>query len=353
MNKISDCNFPHITYDESKRPISWGIGHGEEFRSQIHELAQIRRDLMLDKNPTLKKELDSLAKIQAEKTKEFYPKIYEEFEGILKGSNIGLTDLVILNNYTDFRDIQLTDQGCTSAGIKREDILSGQTWDMHSSAKNYVCTIELPGQWIVYSLVGCLGMMGANKHSIFIGVNNINTKKAKSGVMWPAIVRSVLNSGQIQDAKDRLVQSHPTSGHNYLLSNGSQWENWEISPEFQLCSNKISDEDYNQAIFHTNHCLHKEAIAQEETISRNSTSFDRYDLMQNKISNIHTEADLIHTFQGHDNYPKSICGHFQSGVQDPSITCGGGVFNHKTKSFFVWRGCIHEDKNYIDRRLTL
>jgi len=353
MSKQTDCNFPHIQYELGKSPVYWGKIHGEQFKKQIKELADIRRDLMLQKNPSLKDSLDQLADEQCQITKKEYPALFSELEGISKGADCSLTDLIILNNYTDFRDINLTDQGCTSVGLKRNDNLSGQTWDMHSSAKNYVCTIELPGEWVVYSLVGCLGMMGANKHSIFLGVNNINTQKAKSGVIWPAIVRDILTSGQMDTAREALTTAHPTSGHNYLLSNGLEWENWEISPNFKVCSNQIFEKDQNTAIFHTNHCLHEEAIKEEETISRNSTSFDRFKVMQDKIDTIHNEEDLINTLQGHDNYPKSICGHYQSGVQDPSITCGGGVFNHKTKTFKIWRGCIHEDNNYAFRSISL
>lgn len=353
MMQITDCKFPHIIYDPTKGPSYWGTQHGEEYRDEINELAQIRKDLMLQKNPSLKSFLDELALEQAQATQSYYPELYEEFEGIRNGSNLSLTDLIIVNNYTDFRDIALKDQGCTSVGIKSENTLSGQTWDMHSSAKNYVCTIELPGEYVVYSLVGCLGMMGANKSSIFIGVNNINTQKAKTGVIWPAIVRDVLSANNYDKAKKKLINSHPTSGHNYLISSGKEWENWEISPNFKVCSDQIGAQESEKRIFHTNHCLHPEAQKEEETISRNSTSFDRYQVMQSKINNISLEKELIDTLQGHDNYPKSICGHFQSGVQDPSITCGGGVFNHRTNSFHVWRGCVHEDKNYIDRVLTL
>ena len=349
MSKTTDCNFPHIQYELNKSPVIWGKAHGEEFRQEIKELSQIRRDLMIQKNPALKSHLDELAQLQAQHTQANYPELYKELEGIIKGSDSSLTDIIILNNYTDFRDINLTDQGCTSVGLKKEENISGQTWDMHSSAKNYVCTIELPGQWIVYSLVGCLGMMGANKHSLFIGVNNINTQKAKAGVIWPAMVRKILQAGQIHEAKDSLLNASPTSGHNYILSNGKTWENWEISPQFQQRSHKIDEEEENKAIFHTNHCLNEEAKKQEEAISRNSTSFDRYKVMEEKIDSLVNGQNLIDALQSHDNYPKSLCGHYQSGAQDPSITCGGGVFNHQTKEFFVWRGCKLEDSNYCER----
>lgn len=350
---VTDCQFPHIKYDPSHSPKERGLIHGESFRQEIKELAQIRRDLMLMKNPALKGHVEDLAKLQALKTRETYPKLFEELQGIQEGSVTEISDLIILNNYTDFRDITLADEGCTCVGVSQDNSkLSGQTWDMHSSAKNYVCTIEMPGQWIAYSLVGCLGMMGMNAHNIFIGVNNINTINAVPGIIWSALIRDILTASNFDDAKRKLLSAPVSSGHNYLLSDGSQWENWEMSPHFQKLSGYIPV-GKTGVTYHTNHCLNDDAKAQEEPLSRNSTSFERFSLIEEKGPKIRNAKELLNTFQSHDGYPKSICGHYQSGVQDPSITCGGGVFDHLTKTFTVWRGCKTEDQNYRERTLKL
>ena len=139
----TDCQFPYIVYEEKWSARKRGEFHGETYRRAIGELFSIRRELMLQKNPKLKRELKSLALAQWEASLKFAPEIAAEMEGIAKGAGLDIQDIVLLNNYTDFRDIMLPDEGCSTIGIQRgEELLAGQTWDMHSSAKNYLCLIH-------------------------------------------------------------------------------------------------------------------------------------------------------------------------------------------------------------------
>lgn len=348
---MSDQGFPHIQYDLKATPLQRGQAHGEEFSKGIKKLSGIRRDLMLQKSPHLKSRLSELSLMQQKMTQDYSPELFKELEGIAQGSGASLEDLIILNNYTDFRDIQLPDEGCTSIALKRTESVSAQTWDMHSSAKDYICSIELPGHWCVFSLVGCLGMMGVNKSGLFIGVNNINTSDARAGVIWSSFVRKYLEKKSFKEASDLLKSTPFTSGHNYLLSDGEKFQHWEASPTKLAMASEINNE--NSLIFHTNHCLTQELIEIEEKLSQNSTSLDRYEILKSKSDQLQTADDVFELLQSHEGYPKSICGHFQSGALDPSITCGGAVYLHEKKSLKLWRGCPKEDDNYSERTITL
>lgn len=350
-----DCNFPHIIYEKGKSYFDWGLLHGNTFKKEICELAEIRKDLMLAKSPHLKSSWQDLAKEQARITKENFPNLFEELRGIAQGTEIDLDLIIVLNNYTDFRDIKTPenqDEGCTSIGLKRKDSISAQTWDMHSTAKNYVCVIELPGDWLSFSLVGCLGMMGANKNNLFVGVNNINTNDARPGVVWPAFVRSCLELSKFEDAVSLAKNTPFTSGHNYLISDGHQFEHWEISPTKQACSSRIS-KDTDGFIYHTNHCLTTDLQSIEEKVATSSTTHDRFIQLEKKDVQITTDKDVHDLLTSHDGFPKSICGHYESGAQDPSMTCGGGLFNHSDKTFHFWRGCKEYDNNYREHFLRL
>ena len=48
--------------------------------------------------------------------------------------------------------------------------------------------------------------------------------------------------------------------------------------------------------------------------------------------------DLRIEIKDHEGYPKSICSHFESGVQDPSMTCGGAVAEYSANKYTFWRG---------------
>ncbi len=347
----TNCMFPYIQYQKNKSHLNWGESHGEEFKIAIKELAQIRKDLMLAKNPKLKSKLTELALEQYEISKKFSPHIASEIEGITKGSGLSLTDIVILNNYTDFRDIILPEEGCSTIHVQTsEHIFSGQTWDMHRSAKNYMALIHLPptdhsAASLVLTLVGCVGLMGVTTHNTLIGVNNINTSNAKTGLIWPLLVREVLHQKSLGLMRRTLLNAPVTSGHNYLISSPEGGEHLEITP---TVSEKVSALQKGQtgSIFHTNHCVGFEVEQLEDKSSMSSTTFNRWDLLSKKSHGVKTFEDFKNLLTNHDEFPKSICSHFENGAQDPSFTCGGGVSDLKNSKHLFWRGCPIHDNDY-------
>ena len=313
---------------------------------------------MLAKNPALLRKLDELALEQLKLSRTFAPHIVEEIEGIAAGANLTLTDLVILNNYTDFRDISLPDEGCSTVHIQTPSkILAGQTWDMHRSAKNYMCLIHVPKteshtSQLVLTLVGCVGLMGVNTDNGLIGVNNINTVKAKTGLIWPVLVRKTLEAKNLGEMRTTLLNAPVTSGHNYLISSPLGGENLEITPSI---SEKVSALNQGQVggIFHTNHCLGFEVEKLEDKNSMSSTTFNRYNLLSKKTYKISDMIDFKNLLTDHDDFPKSICSHFENGAQDPSFTCGGGISDLLAGKHIFWRGCEAFDSDYLEHEFVL
>jgi len=343
-----DQGFPHFVYDKNSHHRKWGLAHGEEFSSSIKELASLRRDLMVKKSPHLRGLLNEYALAQLNVTKKFHQGLFDELNAISEASGASLTDLTILNNYTDFRDISLRDEGCTTMALHLErSHYSAQTWDMHSSAKDYLCTLELPDGTLLLSLVGCLGMMGVNPHQQFIGVNNLNTKNAVNGLIWPALIRSLLEKESLKDIENELMSAPVTSGHNYLLSDGHVSKHIEVSPTLKEVASTLKDPG---VIYHTNHCLTSEGKKEQDQISVNSTTFDRYQHCEKKASDLKSKDELYDFLTSHEGYPKSICSHYQSGALDPSTTCGGALYDFSKKEFSAWRGCPHEDQNFIKKK---
>ncbi|MDO9181062.1 MAG: C45 family peptidase [Bacteriovorax sp.] len=354
----TNCQFPYIKYQAGKTSKDWGFSHGEEFRIAIKELAEIRRILMLTKNPALGAQLDELAHKQLELSRSFAPHLAAEIEAIAVGANLTVTDIVILNNYTDFRDIMLPEEGCSTVHIQTPtEILSGQTWDMHRSAKNYMCLIHVPeteihSPQLVLTLVGCVGLMGVNTQNGLIGVNNINTKNAKTGLIWPVLVRKTLEARTLGEMRKTLLSAPVTSGHNYLISSPFGGEHLEITP---TVNEKVSALNIGQVggIFHTNHCLGSEIEKLEDKTSLSSTTFNRYNLLSQKTHKVQDLTDFKNLLTDHDQFPKSICSHFENGAQDPSSTCGGGVSDLKSGTHIFWRGCPAHDSDYKEYEFVL
>ena len=346
--------FPLIEYEKGKKPHDWGVFHGEEYRNKIRELFEIRLDLMLSRVPLLKSSWREAALGQWEQSLSFSSQIGEELEGIVQGSGLDKEAIAIINNYTDFRDLGI-EQGCSTVQVNVKDrVLAGQTWDMHRSAKNYVCGIVVPGkpECLVFSLLGCVGMMGLNAYSSFLGVNNLNTYKAKVGIFWPVLVREALRQKDRKSMVKILKNAPVTSGHNYLAVDPSGGENWEITPTVKAQASVL---DYPRigAIGHTNHCLKPETMEVENPKGITSTTQKRYELLQEKMGKVKSLADLRNLLGDHDNYPRSICCHYESGAQDPSFTCGGGVADLKEGYCILWKGCREEKADYREHHFVL
>ena len=353
-----DCGFPILTYT-GNQPRQWGQTHGEQWRDAIHELAEIRKSLMQEKNPGLNEAvIEDLAKQQFGVSQACYPQLMEEFSGIVQGANISLTDLVILNNYTDFRDIHVPDQGCSVTFTSYDGHpVAGQTWDMHGSAKRFVSCIEVPVEGydrpaVFFSLVGCLGMMGYHPSGRMIGVNNINTDKATAGVIWPALIRDVLMQEDHPAMDKRLQETPVTSGHSYLLASLQAGEFWEVMPGLAESVERLEVQQ-DGFLFHTNHCLGQQAKDREVQIGKNSTTFIRYELIEKKLPSARSFDDMYDLLNDHENYPKSICSNFQTDAQDPSVTCGGAVGELRTGKVRMWRGDAVHDENFVSHEFDL
>ena len=347
----TNCMFPLITYTPGKSNMEWGMAHGEEFRVAIGELTEIRRHLMLAKNPRLEAKLDELAMEQFHLSRKFAPRLADELEGIAKGAGLTIPDLVVLNNYTDFRDIILPEEGCSTVHIQTPtEVMAGQTWDMHRSAKNYMCLIHVPqnnnhSSQLVLSLVGCLGLMGVTTDNTLIGVNNINTMNAKTGLIWPLLVRKTLEDKTLGTMRKTLLSAPVTSGHNYIIASPEGGENLEITP---TVSEKVSALQKGQvgSIFHTNHCVGYEIEQIEDKKSMSSTTHNRWALLSKKTHLVGDLEDFKNLLTDHDEFPKSICSHFENGAQDPSFTCGGGVSDLNRGHHIFWRGCPAHDQDF-------
>lgn len=357
-----DAGFPIIEYRRGDKPREWGRGHGEAYRDAIQELFEIRLGLMQEKNAALDAEIiEELAGEQWAATERLDPHLADELLGICEGAGMTETQIVVVNNYTDFRDIQpvvggkLQDEGCSAVFVDTgSGPIAGQTWDMHGSAKRYVCVLDIPvgdgdDRMIVFSLVGCIGMMGYTTWGTAVGVNNINTDGATPGVVWPALVRATLAQRSHDDMLQTLKTAEVTSGHNYLVASrnasGSRAEMWEIMPGLADCASEWSDTV--PRIYHTNHCIGADAVSREQQAALNSSTHIRWELLEKKIDAVDSYDDVYALLNDHENYPQSICSNHQTSAQDPSVTCGGGVGDLATGKVTMWRGDELHDDNFV------
>jgi len=266
-----------------------GERHGESWRDDIQRLYEIRLGLMFEKTD-LKREEDvlALARQHLPVLARFDEGLSDELHGIARGSGLSPAHIVVLNHYTDMRDLghaHLDDSGCTVVFAPARDghgPLLGQTWDTHGSATDFVRLLDVRDgdrRTLLFTITGCLGMAGLNDQGVALVINNLNSLDAKVGVVWPALIRRALAEQTAQAARDVILGAELGSGHHYMVADASAAFGIETSGT----KKKVIQQGAEQIHLHTNHCLDDEMVATAE-IGPGSTSKRRLQTMDDHFS---------------------------------------------------------------------
>lgn len=257
-----------------------GRVHGETFAQDIRDLAQIRTELICKAwneskpDPVLEK-----ARLHLPLLADFDQDLYEEFQGIAQGSSLSEAELLVLNHYTDLRDLGITEtaleEGCSILHARyQNEVLLAQTWDMHATAEPFVLMLHLPDEEVwTLTVTGCLALCGLSKTGLAVAINNLVMSDARVGVSWPSLVRKMLRSKTVAGAEQTLREAPVGSGHHYALVDAEESKAWETSGSGEALVYDGTTSPY----IHTNHCLDSKL----DTLSRISpTSTTHYRFAQ-------------------------------------------------------------------------
>jgi len=345
-----------------------GQVHGESFAGEIRSLAQIRLHLACKISGFSSPGLVEVASMHLPILRDFDADLYDELLGLAEGSGCSAEEIIILNQYTDIRDLSPEkwgaasdrcggaasfsddadyDGGCTIVWSRtKSGPIFAQTWDMHASALPYVMMLRIPDaagdDAYLLSLTGCLGMAGLNGAGLCIGINNLTSTDAQPGVVWSAIVRRVLRESAVSAARDMLLGARVGSGHHYLVCDSSSVASVETSGMERKVVFRGESDDY----VHSNHCLDAD-IAKCSRIPPMSTTKDRQDAMRAQLSARPIE-DLDDAWQrlgSHEGYPRSICTNMSTfDAPHAAATCAGLAIDPTAKRLLAVAGFTHNVK---------
>ncbi|MBT8491847.1 MAG: C45 family peptidase [Deltaproteobacteria bacterium] len=327
-----------------------GLAHGESFRGEIAALVALRTYLTRTVGDFESEQavLDCARK-HLPVLEAYDRELYDELLGIAEGANLAPEGILILNHYTDLRDLGRTHQaaadGCSMAwATTPEGPVAGQTWDMHASAMPFVIMMrdpggdDRPGSWLL-SLTGCLGMAGVNDHRVSVMINNLTSIDAKVGVVWSALVRRALRE-QDAGAAYRCVEEAPVgSGHHYMVCDPQRALGVETSGTEKRQTLSAESGHY----VHANHCLDPDIEARTVVVP-NSTTYDRYDWLRSSIEAraLSGVDDLWERLGSEDGFPRSVCTLVAS-AEEPHrpATCGALAVNLSTGVIRATAGLTH------------
>jgi isopenicillin-N N-acyltransferase-like protein len=382
----------------SGTPFEMGRQHAAAYPKEIQELAEDRLRLSSHKDWT-GKELSRQAVLALGQAclpyhETYAPELMDELRGLSAGTGLGVTELMILNGFTDFVDtIYCADEqqlrklpgtpgnsrersisqsfhqlptvptavpahpaadACTAFIVSSEAAADGQgflgqTWDMHETATPYLILLrgkpEGGLRFLAFTIIGCIGMIGMNEAGIAVGINNLVAGDGRPGVTWPFVVRKVLAQDNLVDALTCITQAQLAGGHNYLLAD-STGRGYNVEAMASRCH---VEEVKTGAWVHTNHCL----IAQNIEVERarlprsrasSETRLSRGEELLNQREI--TWADLMSLTRDHGAV-NGICVH----PEEPFYleSCGAAIMRPATREFrAVWgRPCENEYESFV------
>ena len=336
-----------------KSPREWGRIHGETFRAEVKSLAAIRVYLCTTSGRGSFKDKASVL-VAADKhlpVLERYDRdLYEELIGIAEGADLSPAEIVVANHYTDLRDLQAdpatwkyadAEGGCSVifARAVHGPILA-QTWDMHATAIPYTMVLKTPDA-ILLTLTGCVGLAGMNSAHVGIAINNLNSRDARIGVVWPALVRRALREKTARAARDVVMAAPVGSGHHYFVAD--RRDAYAIETSGVLRKVIWSSEDGAPGQYsHTNHCLDPE-LAAVTAIPAGSTTMERYAWLQKSLGEraIYDLDDVWQRLGSTEGWPKSVCTNMAT-PESPhgSATCGAIAMSPQSGRILAQQGFV-------------
>ncbi|MDW8363496.1 MAG: C45 family peptidase [Myxococcales bacterium] len=337
-------------------PRARGQAHGEAFRPLIAEIAAIRTALTVELGAFRDEgEVLAVARRHLAPLRRFDEQLAEELEGIAQGAGLAPEAIVVLNHYTDLRDLVPArlpaDEDCSVLWARGRDgrALAGQTWDMHGSAAPYVMMLGVPegpdgpAAWCL-SLTGCLGMTGLNAAGVAVCINNLKSLDARIGVVWPALVRRALRERSAVAARDVVLHAPLGSGHHYLCADDADAFGIETSGTRKAVVFDARAVPHAHAYVHTNHCLPGSPVGDVSAIGVESTTLERYAWLSQSVR-LHPPRDreaLWERLGSHDGYPRSVCTHLSSPAQPHGVTtCGAVAMDLRERRMLAAAGCVH------------
>ena len=332
MSSARQLSLSPVVFDQGS-PRARGRAHGELWRPEIRELADLRLELCRDKGAFVDREqVLAVARAHLPVLAAHLPELHDELVGIGEGADVAPERIVVLNHYTDLRDVPPTvlaeaeTDGCTAIYLHgAAGPVLGQTWDMHANAEPFVRLIRIRdadgGETACFTLTGCLGMAGLGPHGVGVTINNLSSTDGQVGVVWPALVRAMLAQRDARSAHALLERTPLSSGHHYMIADGREFFGVECSARIKV----LTQVGARAAHLHTNHCFDP-VLRSHENVARASTTFDRLNMATTLyVQQRPTDLDGLWRLLGsHDGHPRGICSHLDEIDGDPtrSKTCG-------------------------------
>jgi len=325
-------------------PRERGRVHGESFRGEIRTLAELRIHLCCTVGRfTGADQVLAVARRHLPVLERFDAGLAAELAGIADGAGLSAEHIVVLNHYTDLRDLEPDAGEGDGCSVIWAETASGrilaQTWDMHATALPYVMMLGVEDSWLL-TVTGCLGLAGMHRQRrVAVAINNLHSNDAGVGVVWPALVRKAVAADSAAAARDLIMGAPVGSGHHYLVADRRDAFGIETSGVLR----RLHYAGQPPVYLHTNHCLDGD-VAAVSRVPPASTTHDRYVWLRRSLDAepLRDLDDAWRRLGSTDGYPRSVCTNMATPANPhASATCGAIAMNLDSGEIRAQAGLIH------------
>ena len=295
--------------------------------------------------------------------RDYIPEQLEEIEGIARGAEVPVDDILIINARTDHKFIfeksstKKTQPGCTALAIKKgkgpdASLALGQNWDWNLHFKDTSALLRMQPEAgpsiVMFTEAGMVGKIGFNHHRLGVCLNYLeqtsNLSHEGLGVPVHNLLRIVLSCQTIPEAYSKVALFPRCGTANFLIAQFSKNESaildLEITPDAVAVIRP--EKEY---LLHSNHYVSPSLEGGCMSIGGVSTT-NRYKTGYTILDSIdHKESDPVETMKKvlelREGAPYSVSRSPAPGSQ--STTIAGIVMDLSRNILYLAPGSPHEN----------
>lgn len=346
------------------KPFDRGRQHGSQARKQIRKNVDLYFDLWQQlwgaKRPQVLEQCQGFITAIGE----YDADILEELEGIAKGADLSLEEVIALNTRYELTRIQSptsqsTSDGCTAMAAlpqvtKDGHTIMGQNWDFKPKFYETGIILEVEQEakpnLIVHTEAGTIchkGMNSAGGVCLNGLASNLDRFKPRTPIL--IMMRGILNANSFDQALKAVLGTRATVSANLLIAHrDGEAVNLEIIPEDVDCL--YPD---NGIITHSNHFLgftnRKDLIdivksSSPDTLFRANRARQLLELDRGHID----VGSFQRVFKDHFSYPNSICRHVDVQRAEPQqgATLASAIIDMTEQTFYLTKGPPCQNEYY-------
>ena len=352
------------------KPFDRGQQHGSQAREQVRKDVDSYFDLWQQLWGAKRSEVLQECKGFITAIGEYDADILEELEGIAKGADLSLEEIIALNTRYELTRIalirsqsptsQVESGGCTSMAAlpqvtKDGHTITGQNWDYR--ARFYATDIilevkqETKPNLVTHTEVGTICHDGMNSTGVGVCFNALSSNLDRFEPRTPFLVmlRGILNSDSFDQALAAVLGTRATVSGNILIAHrDGEAIDLEVIPEDVDCLYPNSG-----IITHSNHFL---GFTNRSDLKDNAKSSSPSTLFRANRAWQLLELDRGHidigsfqrVFKDHFSHPNSICRHADVRRAEPEqiATLASVIMDMTEQTFYIAKGPPCQNEYY-------